>query len=128
MEIIISNSDPSPIYEQIASQIKAEILSGNLQAGAQLPSIRGLANSLRVSVITTKRAYADLEEQGFIQTVQGRGCFVTSGSSELLREERLRAIEGHLTAALDSAQAAGLSLAELHEMLDVLGTTDTPAL
>ena len=124
MELIISNSNPSPIYEQIARQIKAAIMDGSLGPGEQLPSIRGLANSLRVSVITTKRAYAELEEQGFIQTVQGRGSFVASGSEELLREEQLRSIETQLSGALERAQAAGISLAELHEMLDILAQDD----
>ena len=124
MELIISNSNPSPIYEQIASQIKAAIMDGSLGPGEQLPSIRGLANSLRVSVITTKRASAELEEQGFIQTVQGRGSFVASGSEELLREEQLRSIETQLSGALERAQAAGISLAELHEMLDILAQDD----
>lgn len=128
MELIISNSNPSPIYEQIASQIKAAIMDGSLAPGEQLPSIRGLANSLRVSVITTKRAYTDLEAQGFIETVQGRGSFVASGSEEMLREERLREVESQLMAALDSAQLAGVSLPELHEMLDLLAQGDDPAL
>ena len=127
MELIISNSNPSPIYEQIASQIKAAIMDGSLAPGEQLPSIRGLANSLRVSVITTKRAYTDLEAQGFIETVQGRGSFVASGSEEMLREERLREVESQLMAALDSAQLAGVSLQELHEMLDLLAQGDEPA-
>lgn len=128
MELIISNSNPSPIYEQIASQIKAAIMDGSLAPGEQLPSIRGLANCLRVSVITTKRAYTDLEAQGFIETVQGRGSFVASGSEEMLREERLREVESQLMAALDSAQLAGVSLPELHEMLDLLAQGDEPAL
>ena len=128
MELIISNSNPSPIYEQIASQIKAAIMDGSLAPGEQLPSIRGLANSLRVSVITTKRAYTDLEAQGFIETVQGRGSFVASGSEEMLREERLREVESQLMAALDSAQLAGVSLPELHDMLDLLAQGDEPAL
>ena len=127
MELIISNSNPSPIYEQIASQIKAAIMDGSLAPGEQLPSIRGLANSLRVSVITTKRAYTDLEAQGFIETVQGRGSFVASGSEEMLREERLREVESQLMAALDSAQLAGVSLPELHETLDLLAQGDEPA-
>ena len=127
MELIISNSNPSPIYEQISSQIKAAIMDGSLAPGEQLPSIRGLANSLRVSVITTKRAYTDLEAQGFIETVQGRGSFVASGSEEMLREERLREVESQLMAALDSAQLAGVSLPELHEMLDLLAQGDEPA-
>lgn len=86
MDIILSNSSDKPIYEQIASQVKAQILSGALASGAKLPSIRALASDLGVSVITTKRAYADLEQLGFICTVQGKGCFVAEGNQELLRE------------------------------------------
>ena len=83
MDIILSNSSDKPIYEQITSQVKAQILSGTLAAGAKLPSIRALASDLGVSVITTKRAYADLEQLGFICTVQGKGCFVAEGNQEL---------------------------------------------
>lgn len=124
MEIIISNSSSRPIYEQITSQIKAQIMSGGLVAGEQLPSIRALANSLRVSAITTKRAYADLEAQGFIETVQGKGSFVAGGNSELLREEGLRTVEGHLLRAIESARTLGLARAELVEMLTTLLESD----
>ena len=93
MDIILSNSSDKPIYEQIASQVKAQILSGTLAAGAKLPSIRALASDLGVSVITTKRAYADLEQLGFSCTVQGKGCFVADGNQELLRENQLCHIE-----------------------------------
>ncbi|MEG1518020.1 MAG: GntR family transcriptional regulator, partial [Raoultibacter sp.] len=93
MDIIISNASPAPIYEQIASQMKGLILAGTLEAGVQLPSIRALAGDLRISVITTKRAYAELEAQGFIETVPGKGSFVAGGNFELLREERLRHFE-----------------------------------
>lgn len=120
MDIIISNSSGKPIYEQIVSQIKAGIMQGALKEGEQLPSIRALANDLRVSVITTKRAYADLEEQGFVQTVQGKGSFVTDGNAELLKEERLKVIEGHLQKALDEAAVADVPTEELHVMLDAL--------
>lgn len=120
MDIIISNSGNKPIYEQITAQVKASIMSGALREGDQLPSIRALANDLGVSVITTKRAYADLEAGGFIQTVQGKGSFVASGNAETLREERLRSIEGLLQRALDEACVASVSADELHEMLDVL--------
>lgn len=89
MDIILSNSSDKPIYEQISSQVKAQILSGTLATGAKLPSIRALASDLGVSVITTKRAYADLEQLGFICTVQGKGCFVAEGNQELLRENQL---------------------------------------
>lgn len=125
MEIIISNSTAKPIYEQIASQVKDQIMAGDLKAGEQLPSIRALANSLRVSAITTKRAYADLEALGFIETVQGKGSFVAGGNAELLREERLREIEGHLGEAIEASRALGLADAELIEMLGtLLGSED----
>ena len=120
MDIIVSNASDKPIYEQIASQMKGLILSGVLDAGTQLPSIRALANDLRVSVITTKRAYTDLEAQGFIETVQGKGSFVAGGNMEVLREERLRRVEEHLTRAVDEAKAGGIAAGDLHDMLDLL--------
>ena len=120
MDIIISNASDKPIYEQITSQMKGLILSGTLAEGAQLPSIRSLANDLRVSVITTKRAYADLEARGFIETVQGKGSFVAGGNLELLREERLRRIEDSMGRAVDEAKAAGVEARDLHDMLDLL--------
>ena len=120
MEIVISNASNLPIYEQITRQIKAQILDGTLEAGQQLPSIRALASSLRVSAITTKRAYADLESQGFIETVQGKGSFVAGGNTELLREERLREIEGWMQKAVDAGRAMGLADADLRDMLDTL--------
>ncbi len=120
LEIIISNSSASPIYEQIAQQIKSAILAGELAEGQMLPSIRALANDLRISVITTKRAYADLEEAGFVNTVQGKGTFVSGGNLELLREESLRAIEGRLAKIVVDATAAGISKGELHDMVDLL--------
>lgn len=116
MEIIISNSSGKPIYEQITDQIKAAILSGDLAEGAQLPSIRALANSLRVSAITTKRAYSDLESAGFIETVQGKGSFVAGGNAELIREEQLRKVEGLMGRAIESGRAMGLSNDQLTEM------------
>lgn len=127
MDIIISNTSDKPIYEQISSQVKSAILSGELGEGAPLPSIRALANSLHVSVITTKRAYSDLEAAGFIVTVQGKGSFVAGGNMELLREERLRQVESLLEQALDSALSAGVTLEELHGMLDVLAEDVTSA-
>ena len=120
MEILISNTSTSPIYEQIASQIKDAILSGDLTEGSPLPSIRSLANDLHVSVITTKRAYAELEAAGFIVTVQGKGTFVAGGNLELLREERLRAVEAALTHVITDARATNITPEELHEMIDVL--------
>ncbi|MCI8367641.1 MAG: GntR family transcriptional regulator [Eggerthellaceae bacterium] len=120
MDIIISNGSSKPIYEQIAEQIKSAIANGTLSEGEPLPSIRALASDLRISVITTKRAYAELEEAGFIDTVQGKGSFVAGGNLELLREERLRQIEGLLRKAVTEARAAGIFDAELRDTLDVL--------
>ena len=116
MELIISNASSKPIYEQITGQIKAMSLSGELAEGEQLPSIRALANSLRVSAITTKRAYADLEADGFIETVQGKGSFVAGGNAELIREEQLRQVEELRGQAVDAGRAMGLSKTELTEM------------
>lgn len=120
MEIIISNSSDKPIYEQISTQIKNAILSGELTTGQALPSIRSLASDLHVSVITTKRAYSDLEALGFIETRQGKGSFVAGGNVELLREEQLRHIESLLQEALNNAETARISLPELHDILDTL--------
>ena len=120
VDIIISNASDKPIYEQITAQMKNLILSGTLVEGAQLPSMRALANDLRISVITTKRAYADLEAQGFIETVQGKGSFVSGGNMELLREERLKHIEELMARAVDEARSAGVSALDLHDMLDLL--------
>lgn len=120
MDIVISNASDKPIYEQIASQMKNLIMTGELVEGQQLPSIRALANDLRISVITTKRAYTDLEAQGFIETVQGKGSFVAGGNTELLREERLRHVEQLLSEAVEQARGAGLSAQELHSMIDLL--------
>lgn len=124
MEIIISNSSNQPIYEQIVRQIKSQIMAGDLTAGEQLPSIRALANSLRVSAITTKRAYADLESQGFIETVRGKGSFVAGGNDELLREERLLEIEGRLAQAIDAGRGLGLADEDLIEMMRTLLESD----
>ena len=120
MDIIISNASDKPIYEQITAQMKNLILGGALAEGAQLPSMRTLANDLRISVITTKRAYADLEAQGFIETVQGKGSFVAGGNMELLREERLRHIEELMARAVDEAKSAGIEPCDLHDMLNLL--------
>ena len=113
-----------PIYDQIVSQMKALILTGELGKGQQLPSIRALAGDLRISVITTKRAYAELELQGFIETVPGKGSFVAGGNLELLREERLRHIEELLVQAVDEARGANVGIPELHDMLDLIAESD----
>ena len=120
LEILISNASTSPIYDQIMQQIKDAILSGELPEGTLLPSIRSLANDLHVSVITTKRAYSDLEESGFVESVQGKGTFVSGGNMEMLREERLRAIEGQLSRVIAEAKAAAITREELHDMVDLL--------
>lgn len=117
MDIIISNASGKPIYEQITSQIKAMILNGNLQEGEALPSMRLLAKELRISVITTKRAYEDLERDGFIETVTGRGSFVAAKNLEFVKEEHLRMVEARLQEAVNLARAADISLAEMIETL-----------
>lgn len=120
MNIFIDNLSGSPIYDQIYSQIKAQIISGALGENELLPSIRNLAKDLRVSVITTKRAYDELERDGFIYTVAGKGCFVARGSPELLREEHLKELEAHLEAAARLAADCGISLGELTEMVKLI--------
>lgn len=119
MEIVISNSSDKPIYEQIASQVRQAVMSGELREGDKLPSIRSLATQLRISAITTKRAYSDLESQGYIHTVPGKGCFVAGDNLELLREERLRMVEASLARAISDARTAGISAQELREMLEL---------
>ena len=120
MEIIISNSSGRPIYEQITAQIKSMILGGELTEGQALPSMRQLARDLRISVITTKRAYEDLEREGFLTNVPGKGCFVAAKDPGLLREEALRRIEAALQQAVDLAVSGGVSLQELTDTLALL--------
>ncbi len=120
MEIYISNSGTKPIYEQITDQIKAAILAGRLAQGEALPSIRFLAKELGISVITTKRAYEDLEAAGFIHTLPGKGSFVAATDPELHREATLKKVEELLGQALDVAAAGGVSRAEVLETLKLL--------
>ena len=120
MEIIISNGSSKPIYEQITAQIKNMIMSGELQEGSMLPSMRLLAKELRISVITTKRAYADLERDGFIETVAGKGSFVAKKNVEFIKEEQLRQAEAHLQKAVDLARSGGITCEELGEILNML--------
>ena len=120
MRIIISNSSSEPIYEQIARQIKAEIIAGNLEEGAALPSIRALAHDLQVSVITTKRAYDELERGGFLDSVGGKGTFVAAQNPAFLREKRMNVVEEKLAAAVAEARLLGVGLDELTEMLHLL--------
>ena len=120
MELYISNAGQEPIYAQITRQIKDKILTGELKEGDALPSIRLLAKELRISVITTKRAYEDLEAEGFIRTMPGRGSFVAPQNPELHREESLKPVEGHLQNAIEAARRGGISLAEVSETLQLL--------
>lgn len=120
MDIIISNSSNDPIYQQIVNQIKGMIMSGELSPGAALPSMRNLAMQMRVSLITTKRAYEELERDGFIETYTGKGSFVKAQNAEFLREENLRQIEKLMGEAVDKAQMSGVSKEEMKEILDML--------
>jgi len=120
MEIIIRNTGEAPIYDQITRQIKGLILNGTLHEGETLPSMRALARDLRISVITTKRAYEELEREGFITTVPGKGCFVAPRNLELVREDALRRVEEYLTKAVEAAKTGGISREELTETLDIL--------
>ena len=120
MKIIISNSSPDPIYEQVARQVRAQIIAGDLREGDGLPSIRKLAHDLQISVITTKRAYEELEKEGFIDTVEGKGSFVAMQNKEFLREKKMKLVEEKLAGAVDEARLLGISAADLQEMLSVL--------
>jgi GntR family transcriptional regulator len=120
MRILISNSSPDPIYQQIVRQIKGHIISGELPEGEPLPSIRRLAHELQISVITTKRAYEELEREGLIDTVGGKGTFVASQNEEFLREKRMKLVEGKLAEAVGEARLMGMSQEELREMLELL--------
>jgi GntR family transcriptional regulator len=124
MRIIVSNASQDPIYEQIARQIKSQILSGELAEGDPLPSIRKLAQELQISVITTKRAYEELEREGFIDTVGGKGCFVAMQNAEFLREKKMKVVEEKLAAAVAEAKLLGIGLPELTEMLSLLHTEE----
>ena len=120
MNVIVSNASDRPIYEQIYTQIKGAILRGECREGDPLPSIRALAKELRISVITTKRAYDDLERDGFIYSVQGKGSCVAVKNRELLREEYLRQAEGKLSEAISLARSGGVTDEELSEMFSYL--------
>lgn len=120
MNILISNSSEKPIYEQITSQMKQSIIAGELEAGSLLPSMRMLAKELRISVITTKRAYEDLERDGFIYTVIGKGSFVAEKNMEFVREEQLRIVEEHLGKAVAGAKAGGIGLEEIQEIVKMI--------
>nr|WP_330392701.1 GntR family transcriptional regulator [Anaerocolumna jejuensis] len=124
VDIIISNSSGKPIYEQITMQIKNMIMSGELRPGDSLPSMRLLAKELRISVITTKRAYEDLERDGFITTLVGKGSFVSETNTEIMKEEQYRTIEEFLQKAAEIAKKSGIKLEELHQILDMIFKED----
>mgnify|MGYP002752815932 FL=1 len=120
MKIIINNSSMTPIYEQIVAQIKQLIMTDVLKEGDALPSMRTLAKELRISVITTKRAYEELEKEGFIETITGKGSFVAGKDKELIREERYRQIEALLEKACETARMNGMTLEELLDIMTLL--------
>lgn len=125
MEILISNAGDQPIYQQIADQIQGMILSGRLTAGEALPSMRLLAKELRISVITTKRAYEELEAAGFLENVPGKGCFVAAQSPSMLHETRLHMAEEHLRKAVHVAKTGSIALGELTELLELIYEEET---
>lgn len=119
MNIVISNKDDRPIYEQITAQMKNMILSGKLEEGSQLPSIRVLAKDLRISVITTKRAYEELERDGFIITVAGKGSYVAENNSAVLKEEKMKQLEENVRRLIEEAYNSGISKEEVKEIFDI---------
>lgn len=120
MDIIISNSSNVPLYEQVKEQIKNKIVSNELKAGEVLPSIRNLAKDLRISVITTKSAYEELEKEGYVETIPGKGTYVANKNTELIKEEQLQKIEGLIDTAVSIAKISGISKEDMKEMLDIL--------
>jgi len=120
LKLIISNVSGIPIYEQIKQQVKAAILSGELKEEEALPSLRTLAKDLKISVLTVTRAYSELEQEGFVKNVQGRGCFVLGSGSELMKEQLICKVENSLAEAIKAARIANLSSDELHHILDIL--------
>ena len=125
VKLIISNVSGIPIYEQIKQQVKAAILSGELKEEEALPSLRTLAKNLKISVLTVTRAYTELEQEGFVKNVQGRGCFVLGSGSELMKEQLICKVENSLAEAIKSAKIANLSNEELHHLLDILLEANT---
>ena len=117
MEIIISSNKDQPIYEQIASQIKAKVMSGELQTGDSIPSMRALAKSIHVSVTSVQKAYEDLQRDGFIETTVGRGSFITANNKDFYQEERQRQMEEHLQEAAEIARTSGISLGKTIDLL-----------
>ena len=124
MDIIISNSSGKPIYDQIYTEIKSKIISGELKEGDPLPSMRLLAKELRISVITTKRAYEELERDGFITSITGKGSFVSGKNTEFIREDNLRKIEEHIQSIIELSKGCNLSLQDLIEMISIIYEED----
>ena len=124
MQIIISNNSKEPIYEQITNQVKKLILNGELQEGQSLPSMRQLAKDLNISLITTKRAYEELEKNGFIYSVVGKGSFVSEQNTEMMKERKMKVIEETLLQAIHNGKEMGMSLLELKELLALLYEED----
>ena len=120
MDIIISNSVDTPLYEQVKEQIKNKIVANELKAGEILPSIRSLAKDLRISVITTKNAYDELEKEGYVETIPGKGTYVANKNTELIKEEQMQKVEGLIDTAVSIAKISGISKDEIKEMLDIL--------
>ena len=124
MEIIISSNSAKPIYEQITSQIKEMIMNGELQSGAVIPSMRSLAKTIHVSVITVQKAYEDLARDGFIETTVGRGSFVSAQNKEFIKEEKQKEIESLLQKASELARENGISLEKVKNLLEIFYTED----
>lgn len=120
MNIIISNSSDIPLYEQVKEQIKNKIVSNELKAGELLPSIRNLAKGLRISVITTKNAYEELEKEGYVETIPGKGTYVANKNTEIIRDEQLQKIENLIDTAVSIAKISGISKKEIEDMLSIL--------
>lgn len=124
MEIVVSNKSSRPLYEQIDAQIKAQIMSGELKAGEALPSIRSLAKSLQISVLTVQKAYDFLQADGFIETTAGKGCFVSAQNQDFYLEEQQKKIEAHFNEAIETARASGIPLDRLQNLLKLLYEED----
>ncbi len=120
MEIVVSNKASRPLYEQIASQIKAAIMSGELKAGEAIPSVRSLAKSLHISILTVQKAYTTLQEDGFIETTAGKGCFVSVQNQDFYLEEQQKKIEEHFSEAIEIARTSGIALDKLTELLTLM--------
>ncbi|GAA6410007.1 GntR family transcriptional regulator [Clostridioides difficile] len=124
MEIVVSNKASRPLYEQIATQIKTAIMSGELKAGEPIPSVRALAKSLHISILTVQKAYSTLQEDGFIETTAGKGCYVSAQNQDFYLEEQQKKIEERFSEAIEIARASGISFDKLIELLTILYEED----